>query len=37
MEVAFSLADRIAVLVAGEIIACGSPALVRASEAVQQA
>ncbi|HCY62754.1 MAG TPA: ABC transporter ATP-binding protein [Oxalobacteraceae bacterium] len=37
MGVAFSLADRIAVLVDGEIIACGAPAQVRASETVQQA
>jgi len=37
MGVAFGLADRIAVLVAGEIIACDRPEAVRASAAVQQA
>jgi branched-chain amino acid transport system ATP-binding protein len=37
MGVAFSLADRIAVLAAGEIIACDAPAQVRASETVRQA
>lgn len=37
MGVAFNLADRIAVLVAGEIIACDDLAAVRASAAVRQA
>jgi branched-chain amino acid transport system ATP-binding protein len=37
MEVAFGVADRIAVLVNGEIIACGTPSEVRACQAVQQA
>lgn len=37
MEVAFRLADRIAVLVAGEIIACDTPERVRGNEAVRRA
>ncbi len=37
MDVVFGLADRIAVLVAGQIIACDTPEKVRASPAVQQA
>lgn len=37
MEVAFRLADRIAVLVAGEIIACDIPERVRGNEAVRRA
>ncbi|TCS39252.1 amino acid/amide ABC transporter ATP-binding protein 1 (HAAT family) [Paucimonas lemoignei] len=37
MEVAFRLADRIAVLVGGQIIACDIPERVRANEAVQRA
>ncbi len=37
MSVVFGLADRIAVLVAGDVIACDSPAAVRANLAVQQA
>ncbi len=37
MSVVFSLADRIAVLVQGEIIACGTPESVRADPRVQQA
>jgi branched-chain amino acid transport system ATP-binding protein len=37
MDVVFELADRISVLVYGEIIACDTPAQVRASRAVQEA
>jgi branched-chain amino acid transport system ATP-binding protein len=37
MGVVFGLADRIAVLVQGEVIACDAPAAIRASVAVQQA
>jgi branched-chain amino acid transport system ATP-binding protein len=37
MEVVFSLADRISVLVDGEVIACDVPARIRANPAVQQA
>ena len=37
MDVVFGLADRIAVLVQGRLIAFGSPAAVRADPAVQQA
>ncbi len=37
MDVAFALADRVAVLVAGEVVACGPPAQVRADPAVRQA
>ncbi|RJG01096.1 ABC transporter ATP-binding protein [Noviherbaspirillum sedimenti] len=37
MGVAFGLADRIAVLVGGEIIACDAPAAVRANATVQEA
>lgn len=37
MDVVFGLADRIAVLVQGQIIACDSPAAVRDNPAVQQA
>jgi branched-chain amino acid transport system ATP-binding protein len=37
IDVVFALADRITVLDNGRMIACGAPAEVRASEAVQQA
>ena len=37
MGVVFGLADRISVLVYGEIIATGSPEAVRANAAVQEA
>lgn len=37
MSVVFGLADRIAVLVHGEMIACGSPADIRANSRVQEA
>jgi branched-chain amino acid transport system ATP-binding protein len=37
IDVVFALADRITVLHNGRVIACGAPADVRASEAVQQA
>ena len=37
MGVVFDLADRIAVLVYGEVIACDTPAAVRANAAVQEA
>jgi branched-chain amino acid transport system ATP-binding protein len=37
MEVVFGLADRIVVLVQGEIIACDTPAAIRANQVVQQA
>ena len=37
IDVVFALADRITVLDNGHMIACGAPAEVRASEAVQQA
>jgi branched-chain amino acid transport system ATP-binding protein len=37
IDVVFALADRITVLDNGRVIACGPPAEVRASEAVQQA
>ena len=37
MGVVFDLADRISVLVYGEIIACDTPEKVRASKAVQEA
>jgi branched-chain amino acid transport system ATP-binding protein len=37
MEVVFGLADRIAVLVYGQVIACGSPEQIRADPAVQEA
>ncbi|WP_241687673.1 ABC transporter ATP-binding protein [Janthinobacterium sp. 17J80-10] len=37
MGVAFGLADRIAVLVGGELLACDAPAAVRANAAVQEA
>ncbi|MDB5918470.1 MAG: transporter ATP-binding protein [Massilia sp.] len=37
MSVAFGLADKIAVLVYGEVIACDTPANIRASSAVQAA
>jgi branched-chain amino acid transport system ATP-binding protein len=37
MDVVFELADRISVLVYGEIIACDAPAQVRANPAVQEA
>jgi branched-chain amino acid transport system ATP-binding protein len=37
MDVVFELADRISVLVYGEIIACDTPAQVRANRAVQEA
>ncbi len=37
MSVVFDLADRISVLVYGEIIACDTPAAVRADRAVQEA
>ena len=37
MSVVFNLADRISVLVYGEIIASGAPAEIRANAAVQEA
>jgi len=37
MDVVFRIADRVSVLVAGAVIASGSPALVRADPAVQRA
>ena len=37
IDVVFALADRITVLDNGRVIACGAPAKVRASAAVQQA
>jgi branched-chain amino acid transport system ATP-binding protein len=37
MSVVFGLADKIAVLVYGEVIACDSPASIRANDAVQAA
>jgi branched-chain amino acid transport system ATP-binding protein len=37
MEVVFSLADRISVLVYGQVIACDVPARIRSNPAVQQA
>ncbi|RST84644.1 ABC transporter ATP-binding protein [Aquibium carbonis] len=37
MQVVFDLADRISVLVYGEIIACDTPARIKANAAVQQA
>ncbi|MBU2285554.1 MAG: ABC transporter ATP-binding protein, partial [Gammaproteobacteria bacterium] len=37
MSVVFGLADRIGVLVYGELIACGTPAEIRANPAVQEA
>ena len=37
MEVVMELADRITVLQAGQVLACGSPAEVRANPAVQRA
>jgi branched-chain amino acid transport system ATP-binding protein len=37
MGVVFDLADRISVLVYGEIIATGAPAEIRANAAVQEA
>ena len=37
MDAVFSLADRLSVLVAGSVIATGSPAAIRANEAVQAA
>jgi branched-chain amino acid transport system ATP-binding protein len=37
MSVVFELADRISVLVYGEIIATGPPAAIRANEKVQEA
>jgi branched-chain amino acid transport system ATP-binding protein len=37
MSVVFGLADRIAVLVYGEVIACDTPANIRANSAVQAA
>jgi branched-chain amino acid transport system ATP-binding protein len=37
MGVVFNLADRISVLVYGEIIACGSPESIRSNQAVQEA
>ena len=37
MQVVFGLADKIAVLVYGEIIACGTPAAIRADQRVQEA
>ena len=37
MGVVFNLADRISVLVYGEIIATGEPAAIRANKAVQEA
>jgi branched-chain amino acid transport system ATP-binding protein len=37
MSVVFGLADKIAVLVYGEMIACDTPANVRNNQAVQQA
>lgn len=37
MRVAFGLADRIAVLVAGEVLACDTPERIRANPAVQEA
>jgi branched-chain amino acid transport system ATP-binding protein len=37
MSVIFNLADRISVLVYGEVIACGTPEEIRANKAVQEA
>ncbi len=37
MQVVFGLADKIAVLVYGEVIACDTPALIRANPRVQEA
>ena len=37
MDAVFSLADRVSVLVYGEIIACGSVQQIRDNQAVQQA
>ncbi|AMO99868.1 ABC transporter family protein [Collimonas arenae] len=37
MEVVFGLADRIAVLVEGRVIACDTPAAIRSNRAVQEA
>jgi branched-chain amino acid transport system ATP-binding protein len=37
MDVVFGLADRVAVLVYGEVIACDTPAMVRANAQVRQA
>jgi branched-chain amino acid transport system ATP-binding protein len=37
MGVVFGLADKIAVLVYGEVIACDTPAAIRANPAVQAA
>jgi len=37
MSVVFGLADRISVLVYGQVLATGTPQQIRANEAVQQA
>ena len=37
MDAVFRLADRISVLVYGQIIACGTPAEIRASASVREA
>jgi branched-chain amino acid transport system ATP-binding protein len=37
MSVVFDLADRISVLVYGQVIATGSPAQIRANDAVREA
>ena len=37
IEVVFDIADRISVLVYGEIIACDAPACIRGNKAVQEA
>jgi branched-chain amino acid transport system ATP-binding protein len=37
MEAVFALADRITVLVYGQVIASGTPAAIRADEAVRRA